>query len=109
MEITVEFALIDAKDDPYTGYSPCGFVKNDQPLDLGPINGRLSMLMRQEYLTRLYELQQEIGKKYSNLTVEEEPTCEDKVWGNGLCKAEYDAVEKEVMKVFPGKCAKYYT
>lgn len=66
-EIFVAFCQIDAKDDSYCGYSPCAFSTKKGPVLLGKENGKLAMLMEQEYLTRVALLQEEIAKIYMPL------------------------------------------
>lgn len=102
----VKFAQIDAKDDYYTGYDVAAFTCLDSDggemsmKDLGPTNGRLSILMRREYLVRLKQLQDEIAKKYLAQSVDEEVS----MWES----YDHSKVVEEAKVQFSGDEADYY-
>ena len=108
--VLVAFCLIDARDDVLCGYSPVAFSDGRRPIKLSPKNGKLTLLMAWEYLTRLQVLQDEIAKKYIKMYDENDiPLPDDEVYGYGLTEEEYKKVEKFAKGCFPGKRAAYYT
>jgi hypothetical protein len=107
----VRFCNIDARDDSYCGYNTVAFTTERGVLRLGPINGRLAMLMQAEYLTELYKLQRRIADKYELMfTNKEKPVTDSNCFANGIYdKKDYDAAELEAKQLFPGPQAEYYT
>lgn len=111
--LEVYFCRLDARDDPYTGYSTTGFVRNDGPAELSKELGTLHIFMEQEYLVRVRALQDELEEKYlifANAILNHTPAePEDTLYSDGLSKTSYEVAKGEAMKLFPGMEANYYT
>ena len=81
----------------------------EKPAKLGPKNGRLQLLMEAEYLTRLHDLQTDIAAEYMRQFDPDELPVTDNCYANGLSKEQYEAVQQEIERRFPGPRAYYYT
>jgi hypothetical protein len=122
MEITVEFAPIDARDG-ICGYDTVAFVdpSYNHTYEINGCYTRCKYLnreafvlgqrMQREYLTRLYALQQEIKIKYEAelVNLPESSFSDDYEQRNDLEDAIYETVKRQVELEFPGNEAEYYT
>lgn len=126
MKISVCFAEIDARDHGICGYDPVAFCELKQStrnpagleyesgLDgLNANNGKLQLLLIQEYLTRLAKLQDELRQKYTPLfdqTDDGKRPMSVMYYVKGIVdKQDYDAAMAEAVARFPGPKAGYYT
>ena len=109
MKLRIEFASIDAKDG-IAGYDTVAFTHDDRPAILGQFNGRLAMRLQREYLTRLFQLQEELRLNYlSQWEANDTYILEEQQYRNGLTKEDYEEQENELIVQLPGPLAQYYT
>jgi hypothetical protein len=117
--LKVAFCQLDARDDYLTRYSPVAFYdaskpKREKPLEsMTQEQGRLSIFLEQEYLTRLAKLQDEIAKRYEGLVnalqTSTPAVADDEAWDSGLTRDDYERTLKIAEEVHPGRKAAYYT
>ena len=108
MKPRIVFAPIDAKGDDLT----VAFIDQHKLAVLGRFNGRLAMRLEREYLTRLYQLQEELRLNYLSQWNENDTYMVAKHKYElcfGLTDEEYQAQKQALIQLYPGPTADFYT